>query len=249
MDPDATQIMTRTGEFTFESDSPPQWETDARERLAAAAGRFSDPLSDLVERDANQGDTQILVADFLSYGLNYSKYGELTTEYRTTGGSVDYGILISDQLFAFVEVKPCGQNLDTRNLRQARMQAADEGVEWVVLTNGRLWQVYHLGDGDASSTRLILEADLLNDDGRPVAVDMLFHLTKEAVEHGRLDDLREWREALAPAALADALRSDAVISALRRELRTRTGHTGHIGDLEELSRALSDDVITRGLLP
>lgn len=249
MDPDATQILTRTDEFDADAEPAPQWEVEARERLTGAVERFSAPLSDLVAREANEGDTQILVADFLSYALNFSKYGELTTEYRTSGGSVDYGILIDGALFAFVEVKPCGQDLDTRNLRQARMQATEEEVDWVVLTNGWKWQAYHLGDGDAASTQLVLNVDLLDEDTPEAAVDMLFHLTKEAVEHGRLTELRAWREALAPAALSEALRSERVIHALRAELRARTGHNGHLGDAEELSRTLGTDVIARALTP
>lgn len=250
MDPDATQILPRTDEFsTSPADSAPQWEVETRERLVAAVDRFSAPLADLVEREANEGDIQILVADFLNYALNFSKYGELTTEYRTSGGSVDYGILIDNELFAFVEVKPSGQNLDTRNLRQARTQAVDEDVAWVVLTNGRVWQVYHLGDGEASNTQRILDVDLLDEEDPAAAVDMLFHLTKEAVQHGRLAELHAWREALAPAALADALRSEPVLNAVRAELRDRTGHKGHVGDVGEVSRKLSSEVITRGLAP
>ncbi len=246
MDPDATHILTRNGE-NAESEPSPPWELEAHERLAQAVERFSVPLGDLVERGANEGDTQILVADFLGYALNYSKYGELTTEYRTSGGSVDYGILIDNELFAFVEVKPPNQRLDARNLQQSRIQATEKGVFWVVLTNGQTWQVYHLGDETTSGTQRILNVDLLDQENRTAAVDLLFHLTKEAVQHGRLTELRAWREALAPASLAGALQSEAVINAVRTELRGRTGHQGHMGDVDELSRILGDEVIARNV--
>ena len=39
----------------------PKWETDARERVKVAIKRFSKPLADLVARDANEGDTRLLV--------------------------------------------------------------------------------------------------------------------------------------------------------------------------------------------
>ncbi len=42
----------------------PKWETDARERVKAAIKRFLKPLADLVARDANEGDTRLLVTDF-----------------------------------------------------------------------------------------------------------------------------------------------------------------------------------------
>src|SRR5690606_3409197 len=88
MEHETTQVMSRTGEFS----TTLGWEASTRNRLAAAIDRFSGPLADLVERDANDGDTRLLVTDFLSYGLNFSKYEELTTEYRTSGDSIDYAL-------------------------------------------------------------------------------------------------------------------------------------------------------------
>lgn len=63
----------------------PKWETEARERVKAAVKRFSKPLADLVARDANEGDTRLLVTDFLCEGLGYDKYAHLTTEYEVKG--------------------------------------------------------------------------------------------------------------------------------------------------------------------
>lgn len=40
------------------------------------------PLADLIERDANEGDTRLLVTDFLCEGLGFDKYEPLTTEYQ-----------------------------------------------------------------------------------------------------------------------------------------------------------------------
>jgi len=63
----------------------PKWETDAQERVKAAIKKFSKPLADLVARDANEGDTRLLVTDFLCDGLGYDKYEDLTTEYEVKG--------------------------------------------------------------------------------------------------------------------------------------------------------------------
>jgi len=60
--------------------SAPKWETEARDRLKTAIRRFSKPLADLVARDANEGDTRLLVTDFLCDGLGFDKYADLTTE-------------------------------------------------------------------------------------------------------------------------------------------------------------------------
>ena len=57
----------------------PKWESEARDRLKNAIRRFSKPLADLVARDANEGDTRLLVTDFLCDGLGFDKYADLTT--------------------------------------------------------------------------------------------------------------------------------------------------------------------------
>ena len=61
------------------------------DRLKAAIRRFSKPLADLVARDANEGDTRLLVTDFLCEGLGFDKYADLTTEYQVKGEFADLG--------------------------------------------------------------------------------------------------------------------------------------------------------------
>src|SRR5215470_9782843 len=114
--------------------SMPKWETDTRDRLRAAVRRFARPLADLIARDANEGDTRLLVTDFLCDGLGYDKYEDLTTEYQVKGEFADYGVRIDKQLIAFIEVKRCTQRLGTKHLRQVEMYAVNEGVEWMILT-------------------------------------------------------------------------------------------------------------------
>ena len=79
----------------------PKWESEARDRLRAAIRRFSKPLADLVARDANEGDTRLLVTDFLCDGLGFDKYADLTTEYQVKGEFADYGVRIDRELDFF----------------------------------------------------------------------------------------------------------------------------------------------------
>src|SRR5687768_4512394 len=70
----------------------PKWETEARERLRSAIRKFSKPLNDLLTRDANEGDTRLLVTDLLREGFGYDTYDDLTTEYQVRGEFADYGV-------------------------------------------------------------------------------------------------------------------------------------------------------------
>jgi predicted type IV restriction endonuclease len=100
----------------------------------------------MLERDENEGNTRLLVTDFLCDGLGFDKYTDLTTEYQVKGEFADYGIRIDKELVAFIECKRVATKLAAKHLRQAQTYALNEGVEWVLLTNGAQWQAYHCKD-------------------------------------------------------------------------------------------------------
>jgi hypothetical protein len=203
-------------------------------RTKAAIRHFTKPLADLLERDANEGDTRLLVTGFLCEGLGYDKYEDLTTEHQVKGELADYGVRIDRQLVAFIEVKRCTQKLNMRHLRQVQMYAVNEGIEWTILTNGRVWQVYHLTGGLPLIIDLALEVDLLSDDSLAHKADRLSYLTKEALKRRLLDDLWKAKAATAPKSLAGVLVSGVVVDAVRKEPRRRTPYDG---DVVELTRA------------
>src|SRR5215212_7359233 len=120
----------------------PKWEAEARERVRAGIRRFSKPLNDLLARDANEGDTRMLVNRMLTDVLGYDEFNDLTTEYQVKGEFADYGIRIDRDLVAFVEVKRVATKLGAKHIRQAEMYAVNEGVEWMILTNGVQWRAY-----------------------------------------------------------------------------------------------------------
>lgn len=218
----------------------PKWETEARERLRAAVRRFARPLSDLVARDANEGDTRLLVTDFLCEGFGFDKYTDLTTEYQVKGEFADYGVRIDRELIAFIEVKRVATKLATKHLRQVEMYAVNEGVEWVILTNGAVWQVYHLTGGLPVAIDLALEVDLLADESPSRKVNQLFYLTRESLKRRQIDDLWRVKRATSPQSLAEVLVSEAVVEEVRKELRRQTGHNV---DPAELVRLLQGTVL------
>jgi predicted type IV restriction endonuclease len=218
----------------------PKWETEARERLKAAVRRFSKPLSDLVARDANEGDTRLLVTDFLCEGFGFDKYTDLTTEYQVKGEFADYGVRIDRELIAFIEVKRVATKLASKHLRQVEMYAVNEGVEWVILTNGATWQVYHLTGGLPVVVDLALDVDLLSDQSPSRKVSQLFYLTRESLKRRQIDELWKVKRATSAQSLADVLISEAVVEEVRKELRRRTGHNV---DPDELVRLLQATVL------
>jgi predicted type IV restriction endonuclease len=218
----------------------PKWEADAQDRLRKAIRKFARPLADLVARDANEGDTRLLVTDFLCEGLGFDKFEHLTTEYAVKGDFADYGIRIDKQLVAFIEVKRTTTKLSKRHLRQVEMYAVNEGVEWMILTNGGHWQAYHLSPGMPVEIDLALDVNLLTDGTVPHKAQTLFYLSLESLKRRQIDDLWKAKRATSPKSIARVLGSEQVLEAVRRELRRATGHNV---DTDELGRLMKETVI------
>lgn len=214
----------------------PKWEREARERLRSAVRKFGKPLNDLLARDANEGDTRLLVTDFLREGFGYDTYEDLTTEYQVRGEFADYGVRIDGDLIAFIEVKRVKTKLAAKQLRQVELYAVNEGVEWAILTNGSQWQVFHLGNRTPIEIDLALDVDVLGDAALGQKVDELFYLSREAMKRRLMDELWQARRATAPKSLADVLVSDPVTEAVRKELRRRTGQRVEPKEIQRLLR-------------
>lgn len=234
--------MSETTTVTESTDAPkprvgPKWEAETRATLRAGLRKFAKPLADLVARDANEGDTRLLITDMLCDALGYDKYTDLTTEYRVKGEFADYGIRLDKQIVAFIEVKRCTTKLNQRHLRQVEMYAVNEGVEWLILTNGAVWQVYRLIAGLPVTIDLVLEVDLLDQTTIATKSDKLFYLAKESFKRHQIEDVWKAAAATSPKALARVVLSEAGLEAMRKELRRTTGHNIDAADLGRLLRA------------
>ena len=220
----------------------PKWERAARNRLRAAIERYSQPLADMLRRDANEGDTRLLITDLLCDGFGFDKFEDLTTEYRIRGKYVDYGLRIDRKLVALMEVKRIAMKLSARHLYQAQGYALNEGVEWVLLTNGAHWQAYRVTASMPIRVDLALDVDLLGPGTPAEKAEELFYLTRESLKRRQIDDLWRVRRATAPGSLAEVLVSEPVMTAVRKELRRKTGYKP---DDAEISRLLREPVIKR----
>ncbi|MET4134760.1 hypothetical protein [Pseudarthrobacter sp. PvP090] len=235
---DAAESVTVVAEIkpTPPTAKVPKWESEAREQVQAAVQRFTRPLHDLLTRDANEGDTRLLITDMLCEGLGYDKFRDLTTEYMVKQDFADYGVRIDKQLVAFIEVKRVSQKLGERHLRQVQMYAVNEGVEWMILTNGQVWQAYHLTGGLPVIVNLAFEVDLLGPESLEAKADKMFFLHREALKRRRIDELWKHRAATSPDALLDVILSDSVLDIIRKEIKRNTGITTTVQTLAAVIR-------------
>ena len=215
-----------------------------RERISANLKRLAPILLQQKARDVSEADTVTLVKDLLSDVFGFDKYSELTSEFAIRGTFCDLAIKIEDKLVQLVEVKAIGISLDDRHVKQAVDYAANQGVEWVVLTNGIGWRLYHVVFSKPIDKRLIIELDLSNMEAKKDDdLEKLFLFTKEGFKKGAHIELRDKQDATSRYMLAALLlNNENVVGAIRRELRRVVDV---LAEDDELIRVLRDEVIKR----
>ncbi|GAH89363.1 unnamed protein product, partial [marine sediment metagenome] len=62
-----------------------------------------------------------------------------------------------------VELKRVNMDLATKHLKQAASYAINMGCEWVLLTNGKEWKLYHILFGKPPEAKLIASWHIIND--------------------------------------------------------------------------------------
>jgi predicted type IV restriction endonuclease len=127
------------------------------ERLVAGLKRFQPILSSARARDVNESDTVLLTTDLLAYFFGYDKYSEITSEHAIRGTYCDLAIKIEGELRLLIEVKAIGLELKDAHVKQVVDYAANQGVEWVALTNTITWRVYRIHFGKPIDNELVIQ--------------------------------------------------------------------------------------------
>lgn len=194
-------------------------------------------------QDVDESATRIMTNSFLTEVLGYKELEEIKTEYRIRSEYADYVIQLKRKKHFVVEVKSIELDLSDKHLRQSLSYAANEGIDWILLLNGRQIQLYRVNFGKPVTTSLIYKLDLLENDDFKKAPDQLWYLTKKAVERGELEGFWKRSNALQPENVARMLYSEEIVKRLRNDLKT---DTGIYFQLEDVAASLYD-VITKKL--
>lgn len=214
------------------------------DRLVEGLKRFQPILSAARARDVNEADTVVIVTDLLADLFGHDKYTEITREYAIRGTFCDLAIKIEDQPRLLIEVKAIGLELKDAHVRQAVDYAANQGVEWVALTNGVEWKVFRVNFGKPVDQELVLTLDLLSLNHRtPAHIESLYPLTREGLLRSALSDYHTQRQAMSRFSLSAILLSEPMLKVLRRELRRLS--PGVNVDIEEIREVLTNEVLKR----
>src|ERR1044072_1521505 len=212
-------------------------------RLAAGLKRFQPVVAAAKARDINESDTSLIVTDVLADVFGYDKYSELTRELCIRGTFCDLATKVDGKFQTIIEVKAIGLDLKDPHIKQAVDYAANQGIEWVVLTNGPLWRVFRVIFGKPIDAELVLDIDILELNPKKTEdIEALYLLTRESMLKSGLYAYHAPLEATNNFYPAAVVLSEPVLEAARRELR-RVSEV--LVATEEIRNALVAEVLKR----
>src|SRR6185437_11511905 len=219
----------------------------AADRIAANLRKFQPVVQSAKQRDVNESDTVFIVTEMLSDLFGYERYSEITSEIAIRGTYCDLATKLDGHVQCLIEVKAAGTELKDSHTKQAVDYAANQGVDWVVLTNGSQWKVYNVLFTKPVGQDLVLDLDILTLNAKHADdIESLFLLTKEGFIKSALGDFSAQRQALNRFYIAATLLTDHVLDVIRRELR-------HVSpdvkiDTEQIKAVLTQEVLKRDVI-
>ncbi|MBN1290189.1 MAG: type I restriction enzyme HsdR N-terminal domain-containing protein [Actinobacteria bacterium] len=213
-------------------------------RISVSLKKFQPILKSALDRDVNESDTVDIITDILDEMFGYNKYVEVTSEYKIRGTYCDLAIEIEGRLWLLIEVKAIGLDLKDNHMRQAVNYAANQGVDWVALTNGYIWKIYKVVFTKPIKTELVLEINLLNMNPRNSDdINTVFLLAREGLKKSTLPDYFAAKQATNRFVIAAILRNEPILKAVRKELRKISPDIKV--DEENIKRVIEHEVLKR----
>lgn len=217
------------------------------ERLVSGIKRYQPILAAARTRDVGEADTVTIIKDMLADVFGYDKYSEVTSEHSIRGTFCDLALKIDNTLQTLIEVKAIGLDLKDQHVKQAVDYAANQGVDWVLLTNGVTWRVYHIVFAKPIDQELVLEIDFCALNSRTESdIELLYLWCKEGWQRSVLGEYHTQRQALSRFFVGAMLQTDPVLDVIRRELR-RVSPDVRI-DSAQIKDVLVNEVIKREVL-
>ncbi len=214
------------------------------DRLGKEVARFQPVLKGAKDRDVNESDTVTIIADMLATVFGFDKYTEITSEQAIRGTYCDLAVKLDGKVKYLVEVKAIGLDLKENHLRQAVNYGVNEGIQWVVLTNGVDWQVYSLKFERPVSWDLVTSFNILELNPRHgEEQDKLFLLCREGLGKAAIEVYHERIQSVNRFVIGAIIRTDAVLEVIRRELRRSA--PGLKIATDEIAKIVSSDVLKR----
>ena len=187
-------------------------------------------MEQAMKMDGNEAETRRRVERIFENVMGYDVLKHLSRERAVKGPGetehVDFAIHTEAGTDArpmvMIELKRVGMDLVKKHLKQITSYAIDAGCEWIMLTNGREWKVYHIEFGQPPKIELLDSWNLLEDDIAKLVEKFEVVGYRSVRRHG-LDKVWRRIKVLAPKPLLAAICTEDTFRFIKRNLRKNTG--------------------------
>ena len=189
-------------------------------------------IEDIAKADGNEAETRRRVERMFESLMGYDALKHITREHAVHGVGdteyCDFAIQLdykeSSVPVMLVELKRVNIDLMPKHLKQVSSYAINMGCEWVLLTNGKDWKLYHISFGQPPQTKLIDAWNLINDD--PVILAEKFALVGyKNLKKGGLAQLWQKSNVLTAQNLLKIVLSEQSLTSIRLKLKKATDVT------------------------
>lgn len=205
----------------------------AKSTVSAEARKALKDARELIEyvatTDGNEAETRRRVERIFENLMGYD-IRHLSREHAIKGAGetehADFGLKTSVSPDAapviIVELKRVGVDLATKHLKQVSSYAINAGCEWLLLTNGRDWRLYHVEFGQPPITHLVDQWNIFGQDMADV-LRKFEMIGLKKITKGSLDSLWLKTKVLAPKSILSTILSEESYRLFRRILKRDSG--------------------------
>lgn len=192
--------------------------------------------------ELDESATRLMLNSFLTEVLGYKELDEIKTEYAIKSTYADYVIQLEKKRHIVIEVKAIQIDLTGKHIRQSLEYAANEGIDWVLLTNGKQWMLFRVLFEKPIKNILVFNFDLSDDESFKKASKIMEYLTRKCVIQGELEKYWNRYIAVEPKNLCKHLYNPETLRLLKKILKKKVGI--NFSD-EDLFDAVHQIVITK----
>jgi hypothetical protein len=216
-------------------------------RLIREIPKYQAILEKAKNRDVNESDTVIILTDVLTNIFGFDKFNEITSEQAIRGTYCDLAIKIDDKVKYLIEVKAVGIALKDIHLNQAVNYGANSGVQWVILTNGIIWEIHKININQSVSHELVCYFDFLNlNPKKQEDLEKVYLLCKEGTVLSAIDEHYSKYKLVNKFMIGAICLQPPVLGTIRKELK-RVSPQIKVTD-DEIKNILSTEIIKREIL-
>ncbi|MDR3151916.1 MAG: type I restriction enzyme HsdR N-terminal domain-containing protein [Bifidobacteriaceae bacterium] len=212
-----------------------KWQVDAKNKINRHLEKYKKLIGERKTLNSNEAQTRQVINWALVNMFGYDDLEEITPELNTRNEFADYAIKIKGEFKFMIETKRAAIKLNAHHLDQIVSYTIENGIGWVLITNGSEFRFYKIANASPLVKDLVFSIDIFDEDKKKSEiVEDLFLLSRPAVIH-EFPLINRWKQSItiSDASICEALVSDKVLNALRTVLKSKTGFLVNADDIRK----------------